>query len=84
MLSQVPGVREGDFYWSNESFCLSGPFFPCFFLVPGSFSGKCLIFPPPPRPASVPIILPVLDFGRLRATIRASVYGAGHMARNAK
>lgn len=32
MLSQVPGVREGDFYWSNESFCLSGLFpllFPC-------------------------------------------------------
>lgn len=84
MLSQVPEVREGDFYWSNESYCLSGCFslpFPFFFS--GSFSGKCSIFFPPP-PASVPITLPVLDFGRLRATIRASVYGAGHMAHNAK
>lgn len=42
-----------------------------------------IIFSPPP-PACVPITLPVLDFGRLRATIRASVYGVGHMAGNAK
>lgn len=85
MLSQVPEVREGDFYWSNESYCLSGFFFLAFsfFFFFWVFFRQMFDFFPPP-PASVPITLPVLDFGRLRATIRASVYGAGHMARNAK
>lgn len=83
-LNQEPEVREGDLHWSNESYCL--PEFP-FLLFPCSwffFRQMFDLFSPPPPPASVPSILPVLDFGRLRATIRASVYGAGHMARDAK
>lgn len=81
MLSQVPEVREGDFYKSNESSFLSLPC-RCFWV----FYRQRLNFfhPPTPAPVSVPITLPVLDFGRLRATIRASVYGASHMAHNAK
>lgn len=41
-----------------------------------------IFFSPPP--ASVPITLSVLGFGKLRATIRGSVYGVGHTAHNAE
>lgn len=91
VLSQVPEVREGGFCWSNESYCLSGLVFFLTFSLFLCLSGKCLIFffffsHFPPLPASVPISLSlsILDLGRLRATIRATVCGAGHMARNAK
>ena len=40
MLSQVPEVREGDFYWSNESFCLSELFFLAFSLFLGLFQAN--------------------------------------------